>query len=85
MFNETFKKIARWQLTDHSWDLARRARQDRYYRKKGYIVKFPNGTDGFDIVACHADTLKWNLVMFGVVYPAAAMIGRTLGNMNSKN
>ena len=38
MFDKMFKQIARWQLTEHSWDLARRARQERYYRKKGYIV-----------------------------------------------
>ena len=85
MFDNMFKKVARWQLTEHAWDLAKRARLDRYYRKKGYIVKFPNGIEGFDIVSYQADKLKKSFVMLGVVYPAAAIIGHILGNMNSEN
>lgn len=40
--------------------------------------------EGFDIVKYHARTLKKGALMLGVVYPAAAIIGNVLGNMNSK-
>ena len=44
-----------------------------------------NGMEGIDIVKYHAHTLKKGALMLGIIYPAAAIIGNVLGNMDSKN
>ncbi len=85
MFNKTFETIARKQLTENAFDRWCMKRQYVKADKLGCIVRFPNGTEGFDIVKYHVHNLKKGAFMLGVVYPAAAIIGHVLGNMNSKN
>lgn len=58
MFDKMFEAIARKQLQENAVDRFFRKLNNRHYRKIGAIVKFPNGTEGFDVVKAHAWTHK---------------------------
>lgn len=80
MCNKIFEKLAEKQLTTVS-PLTKlgNAISYRHFEKIGAIVKFNDGTEGLDMVKVRANTLKGKALYFGVVIPAAAIIGRTLG------
>lgn len=85
MFDKMFRAVAIKQLKGNAFD---RWCDKMLYRKAdklGCIVRYPNGTEGFDIIKYRTHELKKGALMLGVVYPAAAIIGNVLGNMNSKN
>lgn len=85
MFNNFFEEVARRQLTESASDRRRMTRQNRYYRKKGWITTYPNGLESLNVVKVHAHNLKRNTIMRGIVYPAAAILGITLSKMNRRN
>ncbi len=85
MSNKIFETIARKQLTENAFD--RWCGKIAYHKfdKIGAIKKFSDGTEIVDLVKVRAHNLKKGALMLGVVYPAAAIIGNVLGNMNSEN
>lgn len=83
MFDKMFEAIARKQLQENAIDRFNRKLNRRHYEKIGAIVKFPNGTEGVDMVKVGASNLKRMAFMCGVVYPAAAIIGHVLGSRDS--
>lgn len=85
MFDKFFEGVALKQLQENAFDRWMRERNDRFYRKKGWITTYPNGTEGFNVVKAHAHNLKVNALMLGVVYPGAAILGIVLSKMNHKN
>lgn len=85
MFDKFFEEAARKQLQDNVFKKWMRERDDRFYRKKGWITTHPNGIESFNVVKAHAHNLKVNTIMFGVVYPGAAILGNVLSKMNHKN
>lgn len=85
MFNKMFEAVATKQLTENAFDRWCAQRQYRKADKRGWIIRYPNGIEGFDVVKAHTHNLKRSTFMMGVVFPTAALIGHILGNMNSKN
>lgn len=83
MFDKIFETIAEKQLHENAIDRLNDKLNYRHYKKIGAIVTFPNGTEGLDMVKVGASNLKRSAIMFGVVYPAAAIIGHVLGSRNS--
>ncbi len=85
MFDKMFETIARKQLTENAFDRWCKKRQYQRADKLGAIIRYSNGIEGYDILKVRKHDLKMKALMMGVVYPAAAIIGHVLGNMNSKN
>lgn len=84
MFDKYFEKVALKRLQRNNYfDKLRAVRQDRFYRRKGWIVTFPNGTEGFDIVKANAHSLKLNVIFKYVCIPAAIVTGSVLGNISN--
>lgn len=84
MFDKMFETIARKQLTENAFDRWCKKRNYQRWSKIGAIKRHPSGYETVDIVKVHAHDLKGQALMLGVVYPAAAIIGSVLGNMNSR-
>lgn len=85
MFDKIFEEAARKQLQENAFDRWMAAKNDRFYRRKGWITKRPNGTEVFNVTKAHAHNLKVGVFMAVVVYPGAAILGTVLSEMNHKN
>ena len=85
MLDKLFENAARKQLTENALDIWRSKRMYEKAKKLGCITKYPNGREGLNIVKWHAHNMKRQAFMTLVIAPAAAIIGSTLGDMNSKN
>lgn len=81
MFDKIFEAIARKQLQENAFTRFNRMLNGRRYEKLGAIVRFPNGTEGLDIVKVHADNLKKG-VLFTAATIGAGIIAGKLGSMN---
>ena len=57
----------------------------RKARDNGAIGTMANGIKYLDMEKVGLSKLKRNMSYFGIVLPAAAIVGNILGNMNSRN
>lgn len=64
MFNKFFfEEVARKRLTENAFLRWQIQRNDRFYRKKGWVKKMPNGGEAIDIIKVHAHNEKINALM----------------------
>lgn len=80
MFNKIFEKMAEKQLTTVTpLNRLSNAMFDHHCNKIGAVKILSDGSKGIDMVKVRASGLKREALYFGVVIPAAAIIGNVLG------
>lgn len=85
MFDKFFEEMARKQLQENAFDRWMAARNDRFYRRKGWITKRPNGTEVFNVTKAHAHNLKVGAFFTFVAYPGAILLGTLASKMTHNN
>jgi len=81
MLDKVFEAIARKQLHENAFNRFNKKLDNYHLRRIGAIVKFPNGTEGVDMVKVGASNLKRSVVFNAVVIAAAIAAGK-LGSMD---
>lgn len=80
MFNKFFEKLAEKQLTMVTpLDRMNFALNNWHYKKIGAVEKLSSGIDVIDMSKVRASNLKMEAIYFGVIIPAAAIIGHISG------